>query len=123
MRNLTLTAVAVLALLTAGCQPEGDRPDQQSTLVRTLAGDGIHVVGEDVDAGAWTPVDNWRDTAQFPHCVWFVSPASTPAPAASPSHEPTSTAALVAGGPVVVRLHAGEAFTSTGCGRWERTGD
>lgn len=114
--RLAFTAVALAAAL-AGCEPKGgDHP--ASTIPATITGDGIHIVGDEIRAGRWQPKNSLEG---FPGCVWFVSPAASPGPGASPSAAPRWTDyANTPGGRPTITLHDGEAFTSNGCDLWER---
>jgi hypothetical protein len=113
---------ALLALLTlfmvTSC-PGQKKPapgfPTTSTGLRTSIGDGSWIVGDELAVGLWAPEKGWDSIIAMKDCAWFVSPAKTPTPGATPTAEPSFRDA---NGDDVITLHAGESFTTIGCGKW-----
>lgn len=94
---------------TDPCQPNG------CAIVKTEIGDGVWIVGDELLAGRWQS-DNVLEGKKG--CAWFVSPAANASP--SSTSEPSFRDGTA--GKVTITLHAGESFTTSGCGKWHKVG-
>lgn len=111
MKTVIVAASVVLAVLApSGCGQKG----KPAGVSRTEIGDGVWIVGDEINPGLWEPME---DITTKKDCAWFVSPAKEPSPGASPTTEPTFRTPLPDG---VIELHKGEAFTTNHCGRWHQ---
>jgi hypothetical protein len=122
MKSVIASGLLALGMLLSldKCGTPSNKPSTVDGL-KTTAGDGVWIVGEEIAAGLWQPVDDWQ---KLPKCAWFVAPASKQ-PSATRTTVPTSRRAKAEtpSGLLTVRLHNGETFTTYQCHTWIRTGD
>lgn len=116
MKAIVISAVLAFATLfsVAECKKPNSEPKPPSTVLRTEIGDGAWIVGDEIAPGVWQLQGTWPTENYAPNCVWFVTPAKiTPSPTKEPSYRD--------GGPLIIVLHKGEAFTTLDCGKWIMT--
>ena len=117
MKRIIASGLLMVAVLIGGvaCKkaptPKPAHTNYQGQ--RTTIGDGSWIVGDELAPGLWEPAS---DITKMANCAWFVSPAAEPSPYATTTMEPSFRTQLDA--MVLVELHRGETFTTSGCGQW-----